>query len=404
MNRSYIKGLLTGMAVMICIVTGIFLVCNFAFDGIGVYVGANTHVLGENTNKTLSKLSMLKGYIGEYYMDEVDEEALTEGIYKGVFESLEDPYSCYYTKEEYADLMESSSGTYCGIGATVTQDVETGAIYIVTPFEGGSAYDAGIVMGDRITKVAGKNVTGEDLSDVVALMKGEEGTTVEVEFYIDRKKEYETFTLERRQIEVPTVESELRDDKIGYIAVSAFEEPTDEQFIAALEDLQKQGMKCLIIDLRNNGGVILDSVVNMLDYMLPEGSTIVSTKDKNGKGEVYKAKSKTSFELPLVVLINGNTASASEVFSGAIKDYNMGTLVGTNSFGKGIVQKVIPLNDGTAMKLTTSKYYSPNGTNIHGTGIKPDVEVALDLDAKTDTQYKQALQCVKQKIAQAEKK
>jgi len=398
MDKKFLKGILTGV-VAVLFLQGVFLItANVLADGIGVYSGANNSVLGSNAGKTLSKMNALRSYIDEYYMEDVGEEELADGIYKGMLESLGDPYSCYYTEDEYNSLMETSSGTYCGIGASVTQDVDTGIISIVTPFEGGAAADAGIESGDIVSKVDGKDVSGMNLDDVVAMMKGKEGTTVEVEFYLTEKEEYKTFTLERKEVEVPTVAYEMEDDNIGYIAVSAFDEPTDEQFISAVNDLEKQGMEALIVDLRNNGGGMLTSVVNMLDYLLPKGSEIVSTKDKYGKGETYKATSEHAFELPMIVLINGNTASASEVFSGAIQDYGLGTLVGTTSFGKGIVQSVIPLNDGTAIKLTTSYYYTPKGRNIHGTGIEPDVEVTLDSKDTTDTQYKQAVRILEREI------
>lgn len=398
MDKKFLKGIITG-AVAVLFLQGIFLmVANVFAGGIGVYSGANNSVLGSNAGKTLSKMNALRSYIDEYYMEEVGEEELADGIYKGMLESLNDPYSCYYTEEEYNSLMEDSSGMYCGIGASVTQDIDTGVISIVTPFQGGAAADAGIQSGDIVSKVDGEDVTGMDLDDVVAMMKGEEGTTVEVEFYLSKKEEYKTFTLERKEVEVPTVAYEMKEDNIGYIAVSAFDEPTDEQFISAVKDLEEQGMKSMIVDLRNNGGGMLTSVVNMLDYLLPKGSEIVSTKDKYGKGETYKATSEHAFELPIVVLINGNTASASEVFSGAIQDYELGTLVGTTSFGKGIVQSVIPLNDGTAIKLTTSYYYTPKGRNIHGTGIEPDVEVTLDAKDTKDTQYNQAVKILKHEM------
>lgn len=398
MDKKFLKGIITG-AVAVLFLQGIFLMmANVFAGGIGVYSGANNSVLGSNAGKTLSKMNALRSYIDEYYMEEVGEEELADGIYKGMLESLNDPYSCYYTEEEYNSLMEDSSGMYCGIGASVTQDIDTGVISIVTPFQGGAAADAGIQSGDIVSKVDGEDVTGMDLDDVVAMMKGEEGTTVEVEFYLSKKEEYKTFTLERKEVEVPTVAYEMKEDNIGYIAVSAFDEPTDEQFISAVKDLEEQGMKSMIVDLRNNGGGMLTSVVNMLDYLLPKGSEIVSTKDKYGKGETYKATSEHAFELPIVVLINGNTASASEVFSGAIQDYELGTLVGTTSFGKGIVQSVIPLNDGTAIKLTTSYYYTPKGRNIHGTGIEPDVEVTLDAKDTKDTQYNQAVKILKHEM------
>ena len=371
---------------------------NFAFGGIGIVTGVNQSEWSGKEREVISKVSVLRKYIDEYFMEEVDTEKLADGLYKGLLSGLNDPYSSYYTEEEYKELLEDSSGTYCGIGAVVMQNPETGVIYIVQSFEGGSAYEEGITTGDMIYKVDGEEVTGEDLSEVVSKTKGKEGTTVEVEFYIAAEEKYRTVTLERRQIEVPTVEYEMKEDKIGYIAVSAFDEPTDEQFIAAIEDLEVEGMEGLIVDLRNNGGGMLETVVNMLDYMLPEGSTIVSTKDKNGKGDTYTAQSKHEFNLPLVILVNENTASASEVFSGAIKDYQMGSLVGITTFGKGIVQSLMELPDGTALKLTTSKYYTPDGKNIHKTGIEPDVTVEMEISAKKDVQYIEGMRLLKQKI------
>lgn len=398
MNKNFVKGLAVGIASVVLVETAGYTVVDKAAQGIGVYVGADNSALGKNTSVTLSKMNAVKRYIDQYFMTEVDESNVTEGIYKGMVAGLDDPYSDYYTKEEYRELMEENSGVYCGIGATVTQDPTTGSIYVVETIEGGAAREAGLQTGDEITKVKGKSVKGKDLSEVVSEMKGKEGTRVEVEVYLNKQKESKVYTMERREVEVPTVRYEMKEDQMGYVAVSAFEEPTDEQFIKAVEDLKKQGMKGMIIDLRNNGGGMLDSVVNMLDYMLPEGKTIVSVKDKNGEGEVYKAKDKREFTLPLVVLINEYTASASEVFSGAVKDYRLGSLVGTTSFGKGIVQSVMSLNDGSAIKLTTARYFTPDGTNIHKKGIKPDVEVTLEADSKKDTQYNEAVRLLKQKM------
>ncbi|MBQ1688667.1 MAG: S41 family peptidase [Lachnospiraceae bacterium] len=395
MNRKFIYGIVVGICAMLVVELGGYVIVDKVCHGIGVYLWADEKALGENTEKTVGKLGQLREQIDTYYMDEIDEDKLVDGIYKGYMEGLGDPYTCYYTKEEYKDLMQSSSGTYCGIGATVTQNIETGAIYILDVFDGGAAKEAGLTEGDMIYKIAGEVVVGKDLNEVVSKIKGEEGTTVEVQFYLHKEKKYKDFTLERRQIEVPTVAYKMKENKIGYIAVSAFDEPTDEQFIAAMKDLEKQGMKGVIVDLRDNGGGMLDTVVNMLDYLLPEGKTIVSIKDKNGKGEVYRAKDSHACTVPMVVLVNGNTASASEVFSGAIQDLKIGTIVGTTTFGKGIVQSVIPMWDGSAIKITTSKYYSPKGRNIHGKGIKPDVVIEMTDDAKKDIQYQKAITVMK---------
>lgn len=396
--KKYLLGLLTGITAVLCVELAGYAVADYFCQGIGVYLGTDNAVLGEDTTKTLSKMGLLKGKIEKYFMNEVEDQDIEDGIYKGMLEGLGDPYSCYYTKEEYDALMEDSSGVYCGIGATVMQNSETGAIYIINAFDGGAAKEAGLSTGDMIYKVEGEEVAGEDLSEVVAKMKGEEGTKVNIEVYLYEKNEYKEYTLERRQIEVPTVSYEMKEENIGYIAVNAFDEPTDEQFVDAMEQLKKQGMKGVIVDLRNNGGGMLESVVNMLDYLLPKGKVIVSTKDKDGKGETYTAKSNTECEIPMVILINGNTASASEVFSGALQDYDKATLVGTTSFGKGIVQSVMALGDGSAIKITTSKYFTPKGRNIHGTGIEPDIMVESSGDSKTDKQYKEAYSLMKQRI------
>lgn len=351
----------------------------------------------------VAKTLLLENYISKYYLRDADAGQIVEGIYKGVLQSLQDPYSVYYTKEEYDSLQESTQGVYCGIGARVSQDVKTGIITIVQLFEGSPAIDAGILPGDIIYKVEDEEVTGTDLSKVVAKMKGKEGTSVELTVVRESKKV--DCTVIREEIEIPTVEHEMLEDSIGYIQVTEFDQVTAKQFRDALEDLEKQGQDGLVIDLRNNGGGRLDAVVDMLDRMLPEG-TIVSTKDKAGEGETFSSTGEEQFNKPLAVLINGNSASASEVFSGAIQDYGTGKLVGTTSFGKGIVQTIFDLKDGSAIKLTTSEYFTPKGRNIQGTGLEPDVKVELDKDQakkvtvekEKDNQLKKAVETVKNEI------
>lgn len=351
------------------------------------------------------KISRIKSIIDKYYLNEIDEDKMAEGMYKGLVSSLDDPYSVYYTKDEFDALMESSSGSYYGIGAYVSQDVKTGEITIVKPFEGGPAYEAGMLPGDVVYKVLGEEVTGKDLSEVVSKMKGEEGTTVDVEIIRKGESKPIKLTIERRKVEVPTISYEMLEDKVGYIQVSEFDEVTGTQFREALSDLEEQGMKGLVIDLRNNPGGLLDTVCDMLDRMLPEG-LIVYTEDKNGnRTEEVKSTAKESFDKPLVVMINGNSASASEVFAGAIQDYGIGTILGTTSFGKGIVQSVIPLADGSGVKITVSKYYTPKGRNIHEIGIEPDVTVELNEDLKNkvtiekseDNQLQEAIKIINEK-------
>ncbi len=347
------------------------------------------------------KLNTIQGLINKNYIDDVKIESMSEGLYQGLMFSLGDPYAAYYSKEDFASLMESTNGIYCGIGATVQQDVKTGVITIVKPFKGSPALEAGILPGDIIYKVAGKEVTGLDLTEVVSNMKGEEGTEVVITIVREGEDKPKDFTIERRKIEVPTIEHKMLDKKIGYIAVSEFDKVTSDQFIKAVDDLDKKGQKGLIIDLRNNGGGLYDTAVSMLDRMLPKG-LLVYQEDKYGNRDEEHAKDNIKFTKPLVILINGNSASASEIFAGTIQDYGIGKIVGTTSFGKGIVQSVIPLYDDSAVKLTVAKYYTAKGRNIHGTGIIPDVKVELKeelkqkaiITEKEDNQLQKAIQVI----------
>lgn len=359
----------------------------------------------EGYKQILDKLVFLEMLVDNYYLEDVDPKVFADGIYKGFIASLNDPYSTYYTAEEYKALMESSSGVYHGIGATVSQNTKTGVITIVKPFKNGPAYEAGILPGDIIYMVEGEEVTGADLSEVVSKMKGKEGTKVRISVLREGETKPMEFTITRKKIEVPTIDYKMLDDKIGYIVISEFDEITVSQFKAAVDDLEKQGMKGLVIDVRNNPGGLLDSVCKMLDRLLPKG-LLVYTEDKYGNREEERAKDADKLEVPLAVIINGNSASASEIFAGAVQDYGIGTVVGATSFGKGIVQKVIPLTDGTAVKLTISKYFTPKGRNIHGTGITPDIEVELDeelqklveIPFEKDTQLQEAIKAVKKNI------
>lgn len=328
-----------------------------------------------------SKMELLADLIDQYYMNDISVEDMRIGAYKGMLEGLGDPYTCYYTAEEFDALMESTTGTYYGIGAVVQQDVRTMYITIVKPYVDGPAYNAGMLPGDIIYMVDGVDVTGMDIDQVVTMMKGPEGTIVKVTVVRDGEAEPVELTITRGKIEIETIEYEMLDNKIGLITISSFDEPTPKQFKEGIEELKKQGMQGLIIDLRDNGGGLLDAVVEMLDYLLPKGM-IVYTEDKYGQRDEYRGTDKDVLELPMVVMINGNSASASEIFAAAMQDYEAATLVGTTSFGKGIVQTILPLSDGTAVKITISKYYTPKGVCIHGTGVTPDIEVDLKEELK----------------------
>ena len=324
----------------------------------------------------VNKMELLMKLVDQYYMYDISVEDMRIGAYKGLLEGLGDPYTCFYTKEEFDDLMESTTGTYYGIGAVVQQNIKTMYITIVKPYVDGPAYNAGMLPGDIIYMVDDVDVTGMDINNVVALMKGPEGTEVKVTVVRDGEPDPVELFITRAKIEIETIEYEMLENKIGYILISGFEEPTPKQFKEAITELQKQGMKGLVLDLRDNGGGLLDAVVEMLDYILPKGM-IVYTEDKYGNREEYKGTDKDVLELPMAVLINGNSASAAEIFAAAMQDYEVATLVGTTSFGKGIVQTIVPLTDGTAVKITVSRYFTPKGVCIHGEGVTPDIEVEL---------------------------
>ncbi len=356
-------------------------------------------------DQIISKLAYLEMLVDNYYLENINNESFAEGIYKGFIASLDDPYSTYYTSKEYDALMESSSGIYAGIGATVSQNAETGIISIVKPFKDSPAYKAGVLPGDVIYKVEGEEVSGVDLSEVVSRMKGLEGTKVKITVIREGESDPLDFTITRAKIEVPTIEWQMLDNNIGYIIITEFDEITVTQFNKAISDLQKKGMKGLIVDVRDNPGGLLDSVVKILDRILPP-ELIVYTEDKYGNREEEKARDSKKLTVPIAVLINGNSASASEIFAGTLKDYKVATIIGTTSFGKGIVQKVIPLSDGTAVKLTISKYYTPSGKNIHGTGIEPDIKVELKEELKQeiiipidkDNQLQEAIKHIRNKM------
>lgn len=415
MNNKFISGLLTGIIGSMCVVCAVVFINQAVLNPSAKDTTTKSaQETAENVEDTVSsrkkeienKIDVLARYIDQYYLDDIKTEQLIDGIYQGFMAGLGDPYSEYYTEEDYKSLMEATSGTYCGIGASVSQSYETGIITVVKPFEGGPANKAGILPGDVLYKVNNEEVTGEDLQEVVTKMKGESGTKVTLEVVRDGEKDPLSFEVTRAKVEVPSIEYKMLDDSIGYIAVSGFEENTNKQFRVALDELEEKGMEGLVIDLRDNGGGLVDTVVDMLERLLPEGKMIVYTKDKNGKGQEYKAKDNETLDIPLAVLINGNSASASEIFAGAVQDYGIGTLVGTTSFGKGIVQNVIPMSDGTALKLTIAKYYTPNGRNIHKKGIEPDMKVELNSEAKKlvtiplekDNQLQKAIGVVKSKM------
>ena len=329
----------------------------------------------------ISKLQALEDTIDKYYyLGEVTNEELQTGMYRGIMEALGDPYSEYYSAEELTALMEQTQGVYYGSGAYISLDTETSLPKISGVIAGAPAESANLRANDLIYEVDGESTYGLTLTEVVAMIKGPEATDVVLTIVREGEADYLDVTVARKKVETPTVSLEMMEDGMAYIQVTEFDEVTIDQFADALATARGSGMKGMILDLRANPGGSLNAVVEMARMLLPEGM-IVYTEDKNGKRQEYICDGKREFELPMVVLVDMNSASASEIMAGAIKDYGIGTLVGTTTFGKGIVQQIIPFKDGSAVKVTISAYYTPNGNNIHGIGIEPDIEVEFDGEA-----------------------
>lgn len=351
----------------------------------------------------VQKMQLIEEVIDAYfYKADVDKEAMQNGAFKGMVESLGDPYSEYYSAEELEQLYTDSQGIYYGIGAYVSLDTVTGYAKISGVIAGTPAEEADLREEDIIYMVGDEDVYGLTLQQVVGLIKGEEGT--EVHMTLVRDGEQIEKDIVRARVEAPTVNYEMLDDEVAYIQITEFDTVTEDQFAEALAMAKGSGMRGLVLDLRSNPGGNLSTVVNIARMLLPKG-LIVYTEDRDGNRQEYSCDGTRQLDVPLVVLVNGNSASASEILAGAIKDYGIGTLLGTTTFGKGIVQRPVELSDGSAVKLTISSYYTPNGINIHGVGIDPDVVCELDSERyyseeKFDNQKQAAWDLIKEKIAE----
>ncbi|MBC8543300.1 S41 family peptidase [Bianquea renquensis] len=371
-TKSFISGFVCGLLLMGAVVFGVFaythsyLLTAMKSDGLTVKQALQLVKKADAIVRTLDSL-----YLGEY-----DTEALLDGAYEGMAEAVGDPYTRYYTQEQYEKFQVSTTGTYGGLGVTIVKNDATGRIRVVSVYEGGPSEAAGVQQGDEFMKVEGEDVTGLTTDELAAKLKGPIDTAVTITFYRPATDSEVEIEITRKKIEVPTVEHEMLEDGVGYIAISSFDEITPNQFDAALEELRGQGLRGLILDLRDNLGGRVDAVEKIADALLPEG-IITYTVDKNGEKITYNSDAEHSLGLPLTVLVNENSASASEILAGAIQDHGVGTLVGTRTYGKGLVQRTVPFQDDTALKVTMAKYYTPNGNYIHGVGIEPDIVIDL---------------------------
>ena len=380
-----IKGLILGswlvLFLMIAVLAGSKLYTGFKAKQLAKEVAENGEAEKETVlnSQALAKMKSVEELIQTYYyLDETETERLEEGVFDGMMSALGDPYSVYYTQEELEEQLADNEGVFFGIGAYISIDKVSGFPFVSGLIEGAPAEGAGLRPDDVIYQVDGVDTYGMTLNEVVSIVRGEEGSTVTLN--IIRGNENFDVDVVRAKVTSETAKGEMLEDDIGYIQISEFADVTVDQFTEAYAVLKGKGAKALILDMRGNPGGLLSAAVDICRQILPEG-LIVYTEDKQGKREEYTCDGTRKIEIPMVVLVNGGSASAAEIVTGAIKDHGVGTVMGTTTYGKGIVQKIYSLSDGSAIKLTVSAYYTPNGTNIHETGIEPDVEVLFDAEA-----------------------
>ena len=398
------RGLAIGSLAMLLLC--MLVVCVFPAVG-GRVFGKEDQAVTESEDERIltepvrTKIEQLAEVIDMLYYEDVDEEDLVNGLYKGLFAGTGDIYSSYFTPEEYESFMITTTASLCGIGASLQQDSKTREVVIKQVYEGSPAEKSGIREGDRIVQVNDIISTTMELSELVTHIRGEEGTRVHLKVYRAKERDYVELDVKRAYVDMPTLSGEMLEDGIGYILIAEFGENTGKEFTDVVNDLKKQGMTSMIVDVRDNPGGMITSVTEILDEILPEGVT-VWTEDKAGNKMEYKSDA-ACMDYPMAVLINGNSASSAEIFAGAIRDYKYGTLIGSKTFGKGIVQSIRQLKDGSAIKLTTAKYFTPNGENIHGEGIAPDIELeykymnpdAVEYDKMEDNQILKAIEVLK---------
>lgn len=369
------------------------------------YVGENVkYVQVSSGDKGISNtLASFRKIIDQKFLGEIDEQKILNETIKGYIKGLNDPYTEYMTKEEMEEFSQDVMGNFTGIGIYLTKDTEKNAVIVISPIKDTPAHKAGILPGDIITKIDGVSYTGEQLNEASNKIKGEIGTSVKLEILRDGKTM--KFEVKRENIKINHVESKVLENNIGYIEFNSFDEGCSEEFKQKLEELKEKNITSLIIDIRNNGGGLVTEALDIADFIVEKDATLLITTDKKQKEEVTKAKNDPIINIPVVLLTNSSSASASEILAGALKDNNKATIVGEKTYGKGVIQELLTLTDGSGLKITTNEYYTPNRNKINKVGITPDVEVKLDeklegqlvLEEKDDTQLQKAIEILKQK-------
>lgn len=353
-------------------------------------------ITSAETNDLQSEILKIRAVIDQYYLGDINEKELIDGAVKGYVEALGDKYTQYLTGKEWEKLQEETLGRYEGIGVYISSTVETNQIIVISPIEGSPAEEAGLQSGDIILKVDGTAYKGDEIDVASEKMKGEAGTKVTLE--IQRNDETKTVEVERRTVKLKTVAAKVLENNIGYVQISSFDEGTADEFKENVERLQGEGIKSLIIDVRDNPGGIVSEALQIADYIVPKNKNLLVTVDKDGKEDITKSKKDNFIDMNIVLLINGNSASSSEILAGALKDNEEATLIGTKTYGKGVMQQLLQLADGGAMKITTDEFFTPNKNKIDKVGIEPNEEVKLTTDKDgnvIDSQLKRAIEILK---------
>ena len=395
-NKIYkIIMLITIVALVTFILTTVYMYNKFSTT-----LGNKYNVTDSNVQLN-AKLNSIKKVLEKDYLESINDEKLTEGAIKGYVNGDGDEYTKYFTKEEMEEFKQETDGNYVGIGVYMAKNTRENTILVLSAIKGSPAEAAGIKSGDIIKKVDGVEYTGDDFDKIASYIKGKQGTKVNIEMERDGKRI--NFEVERKKIEIYPVESKVLENNIGYINLPSFDKDCNKKFKENYENLSKQGIKALIIDLRNNGGGILEEAVEIADYILDKDKTVVITVNKKKEETVEKTKNKSSINLPIVILVNENSASASELFAAAIRENDRAKLVGTKTYGKGVIQELLTLPDGSGLKITTEEYFTPNKNKINKQGITPDIEVEsdkedvenLDNNQNDDMQLQKAIELLK---------
>lgn len=379
------------------IITTLYMTNNYDLAKTDISSLINSSTSGNGVSNAINNI---KKILDNYYLNDIDETDVAEGAIRGYVEGLGDPYTQYITKEEMEEYSVSLTGNFVGIGIYMMANTEKNTIEVIMPIKGGPAEEVGLLAGDTIISVDGIKFTGEDVDAAAEAIKGKAGSKVKLQ--IERNQEIKTFEITRRKVVTNPVESKKLENNIGYIQITSFDEETADSFKLKFEELKNQGISSLIIDLRNNGGGLLQATLQIADYIVPKGKDLLVTVDKDKKEEIEKSKQDVLIDMPIVVLVNENSASASEILAGTLKDLNEATVIGTTTYGKGVIQELITFKDGSGLKVTTHEYFTSNRNKINGVGIEPNEVVELPegvnplyVTEENDTQLKRAIEILK---------